>query len=151
MYNNSIVYPEGGMFEDRVLSLQLTFYAHNVYLLNEPLYNYYNNASSMCRVFSEEKCFVRWEQAVGNTGIVLDFLNRKGLINDYAKEVLRLKYITKHQLAPIVNKKDYYQQWKNCYPEIGLNVLFSNGLSLSDKIRFVLTYLKLFPRFKAAN
>jgi hypothetical protein len=69
----------------------------------------------------------------------------------YFTEILRLKYEARHQIAPITNKKVYYTEWKNCYKEIDKYLIFTNRLLFSERIRFILTYLKLFPFFKGVE
>lgn len=144
LYSKQILYPRFNMFEDRVLSLQLTVYATKVICLNEPLYYYYSNPSSICRVFKEENCLNRWKQAVENSNIIISFLQTHNLIDNYTSDILRLKYEARHQLAPITSKKEYYKLWRECYPEIDFDFLISSKIKISEKIRFILTYLKLF-------
>lgn len=151
LYSNQISYPSGNMFEDKVVTIQLAFYANKISLLNEPHYYYFNNTSSICRVFTEEKCLNRFKQAVANVNIIESFLINNGVSEKYYTEILRLKYEARHQIAPITNNKMYYKEWKNCYKEIDKPIIFTNRLSIYERIRFILTYLKLFPLFKGVE
>lgn len=144
LYENDIHYPRYAMFEDRVLSIQLTSYAHKIATIDKPLYYYFCNAESICRVFTEDKCVQRWRQAVENTDITVSALERKGLTEKYPIQVCRQKYEARHQIAPITNKSIYYSMWANCYREINKTMLFSKGIKMSERIRFALTYLRLF-------
>ena len=151
LYAKNITYPKGNMFEDKVVTIQLSCYANNISLISEPLYYYYENATSICRVFTEEKCLNRFRQAVDNVNIIADFVESKGLSKEYATELLRLKYEARHQIAPITNQKKYYKEWKRCYPEITTKMLFATGITLSEKIRFFVTYFGLFSLFRSAK
>lgn len=144
LYENEIQYPIYAMFEDRVLSMQLTLFANKVVTISKPLYYYFSNTESICRVFTEDKCVKRWEQAVANTNIVMNVLKRKGLTEKYPVQVCRQKYEARHQIAPITNKNVYYKMWASCFPEINKIMFFSRGIKLSEHIRFLLTYFKLF-------
>ena len=144
LYENEIQYPIYAMFEDRVLSMQLTSFANKVITISKPLYYYFCNAESICRVFTEEKCVQRWEQAIANTNIVMGVLERKGLAEKYPIQVCRQKYEARHQIAPITNKTVYYKMWANCYPEINKTMFFSHDIRLSEHVRFILNYFRLF-------
>lgn len=151
MYSNDITYPKGNMFEDKVVTIQLAFYAKRISLVSEPLYYYFNNTTSICRVFTEEKCLNRFIQAVDNVNIITSFVESMGLAKEYSTEILRLKYEARHQIAPITNQKKYYRKWRKCYPEITSKMLFSTGITLSEKLRFFVTYSGLFSLFRSAK
>lgn len=144
LYENEIHYPNYAMFEDRVLSMQLTAFAKKVVTISKPLYYYFCNVESICRVFTEEKCVLRWKQAVANTNIVMSALERKGLTEKYPIQVCRQKYEARHQIAPLTNKYVYYKMWASCYPEINKVMFFSKSIKFSEHIRFILTYFRLF-------
>lgn len=144
IYENEIMYPTYAMFEDRVLSIQLTIFAKKVVTISKPLYYYFCNSESICRVFTEDKCVQRWEQAVANTNIVIGVLEQKGMVDKYPVQVCRQKYEARHQIAPITNKSVYYKMWATCYPEINKTMLFSKGIKFSERTRFILTYLRVF-------
>ena len=151
LYENEIQYPKYAMFEDRVLSIQLTLLAKRVVTISMPLYYYFCNVESICRVFTEERCLQRWEQAVANTDIVIDVLERKGLVEKYPIQVCRQKFEARHQIAPISNKSIYYKMWAACYPEINKVMFFSSDIKFSERIRFVLTYFKVFALLRKYN
>lgn len=151
LYAGNITYPKGNMFEDKVVTIQLACYAKKISLLSEPLYYYFENATSICRVFTEEKCLNRFNQAVDNVNIIVDFIESMGLSKKYDTELLRLKYEARHQIAPITNQKKYYKDWKRCYPEITTKMLFATGITLSEKIRFFVTYFGLFSLFRSTK
>lgn len=144
LYQNPIIYPKGNMFEDKVVTIQLAVYAKNISILNEPLYYYFCNPSSICRVFSKDKCLDRFEQAVNNVNIIIQFLESKSLTEAFIPEIVRLKYEARHQIAPYLNDKSCYQLWKSCYPEINKYMLYGKGIKTSERVRFILSYIRLF-------
>lgn len=147
LYDN-IIYPISNMFEDRLFCIQLSYYSQNISFINKPLYYYYSNPTSICRVFTEEKCYSRYIQAKDNVDKIIAFLEAKDLLDTFKIEIIRLKFIARHQLAPITNIDKYYKIWKECYPEINKTFFFLKKIKFSERIRFILVYFRLFHFFR---
>lgn len=138
----------GTMLEDRALSVQLTYYSKSIGLINEPLYYYYRNLESICRVFTKEQCIKRFHEAVMNVNLIVNFMENKQIAYQFPIEICRLKFVARHQIAPVTNDKDCYELWKKTYPEIGRTICTAPGISISERMRYILTYLHLFPALR---
>lgn len=148
IYKNDLIPVEATMLEDRALSVQLAFYSNKIGIIEEPLYYYYQNLNSICRVFTEERCVSRFKEATKNVNLIVSFLEKNNETIKYPVDIARLKYTARHQIAPITNKPVYYQLWKKTYPEINKVILFNKSVLFSEKIRFLLTWAHLFPFFR---
>ena len=148
VYNNDIVPVEATMLEDRALSVQLAYYSEKVAIIEKPLYYYYQNPDSICRVFTEERCIKRFKEATKNVDLIVSFLENHKQDSKYPIEIAQLKFTARHQIAPITNSHEYYKIWENSYPEINNIILFSKKVLISEKIRFILTRMHLFPLFR---
>lgn len=88
VYDNSIVWPHSNLLEDTLLVIQLAYYCQKFSVVDEPLYNYFQNRNSIClSEFSETKYF----QARENLEAAIDFLKSKNLEQKYSKEIASLK------------------------------------------------------------
>lgn len=148
VYRNELIPIEATMFEDRALSVQLAFYSNKIGMIEEPLYYYYQNLNSICRVFTEERCISRFKEATKNVDLIVSFLEKKNEAKKYPVDIARLKFTARHQIAPVTNIPFCYKLWKESYPEINKIILFNRRILLSEKIRFVLTLIHLFPLFR---
>ena len=136
------------MLEDRALSVQLTFYSNKIGFIEEPLYYYFQNTNSICRVFTEERCISRFNEATRNVNLIVSFLENNNEANKYPVDIARLKFTARHQIAPITNNLEYYKLWIHSYPEINKILLFSKKVPFSEKLRFILTWAHMFPFFR---
>ncbi|MFI3285194.1 MAG: glycosyltransferase family 2 protein [Rikenellaceae bacterium] len=144
--DNLIIFPIDHMMEDIVFTIQTTYYSSNYALIDAPYYYYYRNQDSICVNQSEEYCKKRWQQAKNNIDIVIGFMQRLRIEKQYTDQLTELKMAPRSFLYPLL-KKDmkYYSDWYNTYPELNKQFLFAKGLSLSNKVFFAITLLKLYP------
>lgn len=142
---NSFEPVKATMLEDRALSVQLTYYCKSIGFIDEPLYYYFRNLESICRVFTKDRCIKRYNEAISNVNLIIEFMESKEIAQLFHAEICRLKFVARHQIAPVTNDSDCYSIWEKTYPEINKTLIFSNQVSFSEKIRFILTYCHLFP------
>lgn len=142
---NSFEPVKATMLEDRALSVQLTYYCKSIGFIDEPLYYYYKNLESICRVFTKDCCIKRYNEAISNVNLIIEFMESKEIAQLFHTEICRLKFVARHQIAPVTNDSDCYSIWRKTYPEINTVFIFSSQVSFSEKIRFILTYCHLFP------
>ena len=147
-YKSGIVYPNGAMGEDMVLTLQLVLNCDTLAYVHKPLYNYFYNVDSMSRVVSVEKRERNFRQMKENVDVVLSLLDRNRLIDLYDNEVFYLKWRTKKLLWGIPKTKQRRRIWINTYREINHKVLFSALISIEEKSKFILSYIGLYPKKK---
>lgn len=144
-FDTSIIYPQANMFEDRAFTVQLAYKCKKIEYIDEPLYYYFNNNSSICLADGEQNCINRWMQAKENTELIINFFIKENLLELYSEDIDKLKFSVKHQLSPLVHKTLYFKKWKDTYSEINRKIIFTNILTLSSKIKYVLTLLRIFP------
>lgn len=88
VYDNSIVWPHSNLLEDTLLIIQLAYYCQKISVVNEPLYNHFQNRNGIClSEFSETKYF----QAKENLEAAIDFLKSKNLEQKYSNEIASLE------------------------------------------------------------
>lgn len=138
---SNIVYPTHNKAEDGALMVQISYFAHKYSLIHRPLYYYYQNPSSICNVMTEEAMLKRFYDEVCNTDLRIDFLINQGALDCYKNDVLVWKRVCRSNLEPFLGKRCYRQMWRNTYPEINMQYVFSRSISLKSKIKFVLNYL----------
>lgn len=147
LYNDAIEYPVANKAEDGALMIQLSFFAKNRGYLQEPLYYYFQNPDSICRVPTKEACLKRLQEECDNTDLRIRFLENRGIAEKYDCEIIRWKYVCRKNILPLIKEKEYLKLWKNTYPEINKQIILKRSLSLKWKVVFVIIYLGLFPLF----
>ncbi len=144
-YKEDIVYPKVNIGEDMVLTIQLLLNANRISYVPKPLYNYFYNLSSMTRVTTEDKRMNNFWQNKQNVDLVCEILRDSNLENEVAPEQVYNKWHIKRMLWQTTfdnNKRDI---WKKCYEEINSKVLLNPYILFKDKMKFILTYLHLYP------
>ena len=139
----NLLYARANMGEDYVLTIQYAYYAKHIAEINEPLYYYFNNTDSITKSMSEEKIYYRFLQSVKNMEVVLEFMGREGLCREYESELDRMKLYKRNNLLPIISKRKYYEQWRNTFPEINRRILRNKYLTLRERIKYALIYLRI--------
>lgn len=148
IYGNPIVYPKNNLAEDWVLSVQFAYYSQKTVCIDDRLYHYYRNASSIMRAASKEACFKKCADEYANVSLICDWLHDKGLSKKYKWELVKRKTVTKNQLTPVLDDALAYRQWRNTFAEINIPVLFSPYFSIRYKLRHLLLISGLFRLHK---
>lgn len=145
--NTDVIPPTSHMLEDQLLCVQYVYWASTFSYLKEPLYFYFNNSQSVCHHSSEEFCKKRAQDSISNINSLLSFLEKHNLTREYKNEIIRLKYTPRVFLWPYILKKpnQYIPIWKNIYPEINYQYLFTKKIPFTLKSIFLLTLLKIYP------
>ncbi|MDD2200544.1 MAG: glycosyltransferase, partial [Bacteroidales bacterium] len=99
---NNIQFPKETMLEDFVLTTQLLTYADRIGMIEEPLYFYYINSSSICGINNKESVINKSKQAMQNVDWILDFIRNIYPIGAFEQETIVLKYVPKKLLIPIM-------------------------------------------------
>ena len=146
LYQNSLVYPTENMGEDMALVLQLLLSARTISYIPEPLYYYYVNLTSITQARSLKSIEMRFNQNKDNADIVINAFSSLGKNNRFKDMLEVIKWNVRKQIWSIANFQHYRSLWMNTYPEISPTLLFNRYISFSDKCKFVLTYLRLYPK-----
>ena len=141
-YDYRILHPKDNMLEDYVVTTQLMYYSKKVGYLEDVLYFYYQNPDSIChQIENPSKIFARLEQKLRNANIIIGFLQEKGILHKYRKEIANLKYSVRAELLPLLPDRDYLHKWKNVYPDLKVWDL----IGIRRKAAFILISLGLYP------
>lgn len=148
IYANEICYPQKNMREDLALMVQLLYFAKKIEKVEEPLYYYYSNQSSMSKDIDYNSVVKRYSDSIENFNIIYSFLANHGVSDIYDKELLVLKFRIKENLAIITNSDDGEKLWKESFPEIRIIDVIKMNVNYIIKIKYFLTELGIYPYIK---
>lgn len=145
IYNNKIIYPLANNAEDYALLVQLAYHSKSFGYVNEPLYFYYYNTSSLTKVMTNENLINRFNQSMSNIGIVETFLRQNQSLAKYSDELDCIKVIEKEILISSSFNKTLYKKWIDAYKEIFPRILLNNKITLRRKLRFIGIKYRIYP------
>lgn len=146
IYDSIECYPKFAMGEDMVLISQAILNSKKISYVEENLYNYYLNPTSIMNTQTERRCMDKFLQLKGNTEILLPILNSK-LDKKYCKKIERLlSYNTTITLFPYIHKREFFLLWKRemqpCY-----RILFDKNVKLIFKIMYLLVAFRIYSLY----
>lgn len=141
-----IVYPDGDMGEDFVLTTQLLLNSNKVAYIPLALYNYFYNNNSITKVALDDRKMSNFQMNKKNSDIVYRVLRTYRLENRYSKALVSNKWYIKKQLWNTRFDSVRRKLWKETYKEINTKVLINPYINFKDKVKFILTYLNLYPK-----
>lgn len=145
IYNNKIIYPIANNAEDYALLVQLAYHSKSFGYVNEPLYFYFYNTSSLTKVMTNENLINRFNQSMSNIGIVETFLRQNQSLAKYSDELDCIKVIEKEILISSSFDKELYKKWAGAYKEIFPRILLNNKINLRRKLRFIGIKYRIYP------
>ena len=140
--------PVSDMGEDMVVSVQTQLRARRTGHVDETLYFYCLRRDSITLAEGQEALVARWESVMKNARLLIGLLQVQYGYTGEEPEIVHLKYKCRGMLAPLVHIPEYYQRWKETFPEVDRKVLFSRSCSLEEKFWFVLIHLRLYHPVK---
>lgn len=143
--NRGVTYPKCSMAEDITLVVQLLWYCKSITYIEKAYYYYYSNNESISKNMEESRIVKRFQDSISNISILCNFLREKRVP---ASLNTALIYAINHQrenILPLIDKKEYYEMWATCFPEINNPFLIRWGIPVSDKLRFIMAKLKIYP------
>lgn len=147
LYGYDITYPKGSMAEDVATSVQLLYYASKVAYIPSPFYFYFVNSGSITRMVSRGKALNNFRAATSNAQIVINFIESKGLLKKFKRELVLFKYREKVFLVPYLEDPEINSLWRKTFPEVNLKVLFMNVFSIKKKIKYMLFICHILKSF----
>ena len=145
LYSDDVIYPQGNMGEDLALVFQLLLRCNKVSFITTPLYYYFQNPTSISNIKTKTSVLKKYEQLNGNMTIMFNEYKRFDRLESIEAPSFFMKWDLRRLIWGLVHERKYYALWKNTYPEVDKQILFSSQVSFSEKIRYVLTRLKLYP------
>lgn len=149
VYYKDILFPIDNMGEDMATTLQLVAQCHKVSFVEDVYYHYDGTTVSITRDATKEATLSRALQACRNVELAIRFY-KDSKDENIKNGITHLKFMQRKQLMPIINHKEAYDIWKNVFPEINKDIIFKRKvfISLSDRIKFLMTLIGVFPIFK---
>lgn len=142
-----VTYPICNNAEDMALILQLIAKAETISYTSQPLYYYYTNPHSMTKKLTEMQVLKNIEDRNTNNEIVFNVLKQVMPSGKYYKFVEMFKWQTKKLAWGIIEiDKKHYKYWKSLHSEINLSLFFNRYITIEDKIKYLLTILRIYPR-----
>lgn len=142
-----ILFPTRNNAEDMALTLQLMAKADKVAYVPQPLYYYYSNPQSMTRILTEDKVLKIIEDKQANNEIVFQVLKQILPSSKYLKYVEVFKWQVKKLAWNMLHvDKCHYGYWKSVHSDINRSMFFNRYITLGEKFKCVLTYLRMYPR-----
>lgn len=138
-----LIYAKYNMGEDYLLVIQYFFFAKKIAIIDEPLYHYYLNNNSITNFSSVDMVLYRFHQSIRNMEGVEKFLSRENIDLLYQKEIDKLKYNKRNYLLPLLSSRNYYNLWRRTFSEINFRILANPYLSLREKLRYIMAYLRI--------
>lgn len=141
----NIEYPTGNMGEDMLLTLQIIINSHNFSYIPEAFYYYYSNLTSISKRKDYSAAISRFFQAKENVDKLIELFTKYGLIDKYKMEINYVKYTVLRLIQPLLRNKQCFKLWRDTYSGMGWQFIINPGASNKEKIKFILSCIKLYP------
>jgi len=138
-------YPKDNMGEDMAVVIQILLGIDKVAFINQPYYYYYDNATSVTRVQKAKPILRRFQQYVNNVQIVEKAVSNNNAYQNRNDLLFVIKWHAKRIIWPAIKKSEYFAIWKNTFSEINKYVIISTQIPVSEKLKFLLSYLRFYP------
>lgn len=143
LYQSDYIHPEHTMGEDFAMTMQCVCKAESISYVGTPLYHYFINWDSITYVDDKAKVLKKYRDVLANTEIVDDCFLRSGIYESYRKEFQVNRFYTKNSLSYTKTDREYYRIWRSTYPEQQYSVLFNSLIPLSERLRYILKWMKI--------
>lgn len=150
-YGEGLRFPEGDLGEDMVLTFQLLLNAGKVAYVPGIFYHYFSHPGSITHTEAEDRRMVNFRHNKVNADLVFDLFREKGLSDSLADEIVYAKWCVRRQLWLTRFDKERYALWDATYPETDRHILLSPQIIFREKVKYILTRLRIYPFRKAAS
>ena len=141
-----IEYPSDNMGEDMAVVIQILLQVSRVSFISQPFYYYFNNSSSVTRILKAEPIYNRFQQYVNNVLIVEKAISNNKDYQKCSELTFVIKWHAKRIIWPVTKEREYFEIWKKTFSEINKMVLMNTKVQASEKLKFILSYLRVYPR-----
>ncbi len=114
---DDFVWPVKNLGEDVLISAVTAYYARRIAYVREPLYHYFFYNTSWSNFVSREHCLAQYDSYLSNVRKLLDFMEKKQLLQQYGRGVFISQMRTKNKLLPILTDRDTARLWLHTFPE----------------------------------
>lgn len=133
----TLEFPQYSMGEDMFMTFQLVLKANKISMVNEMLYYYFFNSSSITKVKSEEKRYNHWRQSVFNAEYVFTLLSKK-YNQMFADDIEYQKYKLKKLAGNLAYNDKYAKDWMNTFSSTHTSFCGLKGLTLVEKVKYLI-------------
>lgn len=146
IYNYVDTYPQYSMGEDSVLVMQMAYYCSQIAYVEKPLYYYYINPTSIVNTKSEEAQFKKFNEAISNTRIIIDFYNTRTNNKHIMRGLNYISYYSKSLLLPFISKKKFQKIWRSTFPGVEYRLIIDGNCPMADRLKSLLIILGIYPK-----
>ena len=144
-YRDDLVFSVRNLGEDMVLTLQLVLNSRRFTYVPGARYYYFVNPESITHVRTDADRRACFHQNKDNADLILGLLRQREADARCPDAILYAKWCIKRQLWLTGFDEEAFRLWRSTYPEIDRHLLFSPHISFREKVKFVLTGLRLYP------
>lgn len=139
-------FPKSNNGEDLAIVLQIVYECPIIGYIHKSFYNYYQNPHSLTKQVSRQAYERRFYQFQDNLKIVLSYYSSKREYALLSSAFTALQFFGKAKLWPLLRiDKSYYSLWQKTAPRLFSKMLTCKYLRTNNKIKYILTCLKLYP------
>lgn len=143
---SDIIFPICNNAEDMALILQLMAKADRVSYVPQPFYYYYYNPQSMTKELTEKQVLKIVTDKKANNEIVFNVFQQVLPHTKCQEFIVMFKWQVKKLAWNMLNiDKRHYKYWKSVYSEINFSLFFNSYISIEDKLKCILTHLRIYP------
>ena len=146
---NDIVWPTHSYAEDRSIMAQVAYYSKHIEYIPQMLFHYFYHTGSCVAPIQADGVVKNVVDYQNNLQIIEDFLERKGVREQYRSGIFAHKVMIKRMLLPYTDKLKYRKLWKNTYPELNRLLLYGDEEHRStyrEKLYYISISLGLYPK-----
>lgn len=147
LYEDNILFTDYAMLEDYFLVVQLLTHATKIGVIQNALYNYFQNPNSICQTQQEDSFIRRGKQSFANASWILAFIDHNYGKDKFLEERVILQYIVRRMIIPIMNSTKNYALWDTFFKHVGFKPCFSKHLSLKSRLQYFLVQSRLYPLY----
>ena len=145
LYDNAAIqYPKRFLAEDWALMVQLIMSAGKIVVVEDKLYNYFVNPSSICREQTKEICLKKIADEEENVRLVDDLLKQRHLSAKYKTEMTKRKAITKSMVFPCTGDSECRRVWRRTFRDVNWTIPFNPELDWVYRRKHLLLLLGLY-------
>ena len=140
----NLIYPTGAQTEDKTMLIQLSNMCDKFAFINEPLYFYRDNPSSISNSNNTDSIIRRFKQSYDNAVITKKYAETNCLYEEFEKEFVVYLYTLRRFFIDNLKSKKCREIWQNTYPGLGVKFYLSPIVSLGTKLIYLLASLRCF-------
>lgn len=143
---DAVIFPRDAMGEDMALTTQYVYNCHRLTFIRKPLYYYALNPTSITQLKDKDSIVKKYRQFLSNSQITISLLDHSTDKSYFKDAVVALKWDVKCLLWQFIRDRELFAIWINTYSEINLGVLLCPLIKFSDKIKYLLTFVRIYPK-----